>query len=123
MHVGQVALAAGLTAFALQGGVRSTAAALEAGPHAVVAGTAAAGILIGYWNHRRQLRRVAGADPMELLTRALYLLSTGLLVPVIVLLLVLFARSLLLAGQTYGAWLSRLRFRSALRPLLDRPRP
>ena len=57
---------------------------------------------------------------MELLTRTLYLLSTGLLVPVIVLLLVLFARSLLLAGRTYGAWLSRLRFRSALRPLLDR---
>ena len=57
---------------------------------------------------------------MELLTRALYLLSTSLLVPVIVLLLILFARSLLLAGRTYGAWLSRLRFRSALRPLLDR---
>ena len=57
---------------------------------------------------------------MELLTRALYLLSTGLLVPVIVLLLALFVRSLLLAGSTYGAWLSRLRFRSALRPLLDR---
>ena len=59
VHVGQVALAAGLTAFALQGGVRSTAAALEAGPHAVVAGTATAGILIGYWSHRRRLRRVA----------------------------------------------------------------
>ncbi len=57
---------------------------------------------------------------MELLTRALYLLSTGLLVPVIVLLLVLFARALLIAGRTYGAWLSRLRFRAALRPLLDR---
>ena len=57
---------------------------------------------------------------MELLTRTLYLLSTGLLVPVIVLLLILFARALLLAGRTYGAWLSRLRFRSALRPLLDR---
>ena len=60
VHVGQVALAAGLTAFALQGGVRSTTAALEPGPHAVVAGTAAVGILIGYWSHRRRLRRVAG---------------------------------------------------------------
>ena len=59
VHVGQVALAAGLTAFALQGGVRSTAAALEAGPHAVVAGAAAVGLLIGYWSHRRRLRRVA----------------------------------------------------------------
>ena len=56
---------------------------------------------------------------MELLTRTLYLLSTGLLVPVIVLLLILFGRSLLLVGRTYGAWLSRLRFRAALRPLLD----
>ena len=59
VHVGQVVLAAGLTAFALQGGVRSTAAALEAGPHAVVAGPRTAGILIGYWSHRRRLRRVA----------------------------------------------------------------
>ena len=59
VHVGQVALAAGLTAFALQGGVRSTAAALEAGPHAVVAAAAAVGLLIGYWSHRRRLRRVA----------------------------------------------------------------
>ena len=60
VHVGQVALAAGLTAFALQGGARSSAAALEAGPHAVVAGAAAVGILIGYWSHRRRLGRVAG---------------------------------------------------------------
>ena len=59
VHAAQVMLAAGLTAFALQGGVDRTAAALEAGPHAVVAGTAALGILIGYWSHRRRLRRVA----------------------------------------------------------------
>ena len=62
VHVGQVALAAGLTAFALQGGVRSTAAALEAGPHAVVAAAAAVGVLAGYWSHRRRLRRVAGRE-------------------------------------------------------------
>ena len=59
VHAAQVMLAAGLTAFALQGGVDRTAAALEAGPHAVVAGTAVLGILIGYWRHRRRLRRVA----------------------------------------------------------------
>ena len=59
VHAGQIVLAAGLTAFALQGGVERTVAALEAGPHAVVAGTAALGILIGYWSHRRRLRRVA----------------------------------------------------------------
>ena len=59
VHVAQVMLAAGLTAFALQGAVDRTAAALEAGPHAVVAGTVALGIGIGYWSHRRRLRRVA----------------------------------------------------------------
>ena len=59
VHAAQVVLAAGLTAFALQGGVERTAAALEAEPHAVVAGTAALGILAGYWSHRRRLRRVA----------------------------------------------------------------
>ena len=59
VHAAQVMLAAGLTAFALQGGVDRTAAALEAGPHAVVAGTVALGIGIGYWSHRRRLRRVA----------------------------------------------------------------
>lgn len=59
VHVGQVALAAGLTAFALQGGVENTAVTLEAGPHAVVAGVAAAGMLIGYWSHRRRPRRAA----------------------------------------------------------------
>ncbi len=59
VHAAQVMLAAGLTAFALQGAVDRTAAALEAGPHAVVAGTVALGIGIGYWSHRRRLRRVA----------------------------------------------------------------
>ena len=59
VHAAQVMLAAGLTAFALQGGVDRTAAALEAGPHAVVAGTAALGILVGYWSHRRRLRHGA----------------------------------------------------------------
>ena len=60
VHAAQVMLASGLTAFALQGGVASTAAALEAGPHAVVAGAVALGVLIGYWSHRRRRRRVAG---------------------------------------------------------------
>ncbi|MYK88245.1 MAG: hypothetical protein F4018_07805 [Acidobacteria bacterium] len=60
VHAAQVMLAAWLTAFALQGGVNRSAAALEAGPHAVVAAAAALGIGIGYWSHRRRLRR--GAD-------------------------------------------------------------
>ncbi len=60
VHVGQIALAAGLTAFALQGGAQTTTAALEAAPHAVVAAVAVLGMLVGYWSHRRRLRRVAG---------------------------------------------------------------
>lgn len=60
VHVGQVALAAGLTAFAWRGGAESTAPPLEAGPHAVVAGASALGVLAGYWSHRRRLRRGAG---------------------------------------------------------------
>ena len=59
MHVGQVVLAIALTAFALRGGVRSTGAAVEAGPLAVVAGAVALGVLVGYWSHRRRLRRIA----------------------------------------------------------------
>ncbi len=60
VHVGQVMLAGGLTAYALQGGVDSSATTLEAAPHAVVAGAAVLGMLIGYWSHRRRLRRLAG---------------------------------------------------------------
>ena len=59
VHAAQVMLAAGLTAFALQGGVESTAAKVEAGPHAVVAGAAALGLGIGFWSHRRRQRRAA----------------------------------------------------------------
>ena len=59
VHIGQVVLATGLTAFALRGEVRSTVAAIEAGPLAVVAGAALLGILVGYWSHRRRLRRLA----------------------------------------------------------------
>ncbi len=59
VHIGQVVLATGLTAFALRGGVRSTGAAVEAGPLAVVSGAALLGILVGYWSHRRRLRRLA----------------------------------------------------------------
>ncbi len=58
VHVGQVVLAAGLTAFALPGGARGAGVSVEAGPLAVVAGAAALGILVGYWSQRRRLRRL-----------------------------------------------------------------
>ena len=57
---------------------------------------------------------------MDLLTRVLYLLSSGLLIPVIVLLLLFFVRSLIQLGRTYGTWLSVLRFRSAAGVLVER---
>lgn len=57
VHVGQVALAAGLAAFTWPGGAESAAPPLEAGPHAAVAGAAALGVLAGYRSHRRRLRR------------------------------------------------------------------
>lgn len=57
---------------------------------------------------------------MDLLTRVLYLLSSGLLIPVIVLLLLFFVRSLIQLGRTYGTWLSALRFRSAAGALVER---
>lgn len=44
---------------------------------------------------------------MNHITDALYWLSTGLLVPVIVMLLVLFARALLMAGSFFGAFMGR----------------
>ena len=63
VHVGQVVLAAGLTAYALQGGVERSATALEAGPHAVVAGVAVLGMLVGYWSHRRAPAPPRGLSP------------------------------------------------------------
>ena len=62
VHAGQVVLAAGLTAFALRGDVEG-AAGMEVGPHAVVAGAILAGVLIGYWSHRRRLRRAPDTSP------------------------------------------------------------
>lgn len=46
---------------------------------------------------------------MNVITNALYWLSTGLLVPVVVLLLILFVRALLIAGGFYGLYVSRRR--------------
>ncbi len=60
VHVAQVMLAAGLTAFALRAGTEFQAAPLEFGPLAALAGTAALLFLAGYGDQRRRQRRVAG---------------------------------------------------------------
>jgi biopolymer transport protein ExbB/TolQ len=56
---------------------------------------------------------------MNLLTSVLYWLSTGMMIPVIVLLLIAFGWSLLLLGDLYGQYSWRLRHRSSLRKMLE----
>lgn len=52
---------------------------------------------------------------MDIITNILYWLTTGLLVPVIVLLLLLFVRSLLLGGAFYGVYISRQKKKANLK--------
>jgi biopolymer transport protein ExbB/TolQ len=54
---------------------------------------------------------------MDLLTSVLYWLSTGMMIPVIVLLLVAVGWALLLLGDLYGQYSWRLRQRAAMREL------
>jgi len=59
---------------------------------------------------------------MNVLTQVLYWLATGMLVPVIVLLLAAFGYALLLVGDMYGLYAARLRMAEPLRVLLERLR-
>lgn len=52
---------------------------------------------------------------MNFISDILYWISTGLLVPVIVLLIILFCRALLLAGSFYGQYMSILKTEALLR--------
>ena len=56
---------------------------------------------------------------MDIITNWLYWLTTGLLVPVIVFLLIFFVRSLLLVGKFYGIYVSRGRTNRKLKQLFD----
>ena len=47
---------------------------------------------------------------MDEITQILYWISTGLLIPVIVLLLIFFLRALLLIGTFYGMYIQKLKF-------------
>jgi biopolymer transport protein ExbB/TolQ len=56
---------------------------------------------------------------MDIITNWLYWLTTGLLVPVIVFLLIFFIRSLLLIGKFYGIYMSRMRTNKRIQQLID----
>ena len=60
---------------------------------------------------------------MNFLSDILYWISTGLLVPVIVLLIILFCRAILLAGSFYGQYLSIRKTETLLRNELSKLTP
>lgn len=57
---------------------------------------------------------------MTILTEVLYWISSGLLVPVIVMLLIAFGYTLLLIGDLYGLFAARLRIAGPIRDMLAR---
>lgn len=57
---------------------------------------------------------------MEILNQGLYLVSSGLLIPVIVVLLLLFLKALLLIGSFYGAYIRRIKQQKQITELLAR---
>jgi biopolymer transport protein ExbB/TolQ len=56
---------------------------------------------------------------MDEITKLLYWISTGLLIPVIVLLLLFFARALMLIGTFYGMYIQKLKFNKKMRSVFD----
>jgi biopolymer transport protein ExbB/TolQ len=56
---------------------------------------------------------------MDIITNWLYWLTTGLLVPVIVFLLILFIRSLLLIGSFYGTYINRTKNKQKIKKAID----
>lgn len=60
---------------------------------------------------------------MNFISDILYWISTGLLVPVIVLLIILFCRAILLAGSFYGQYLSIRKTETLLRNELSKLTP
>ncbi len=56
---------------------------------------------------------------MEEITKVLYWISTGLLLPVIVLLLIFFGRALILTGTFYSTYVQKLKFNKQMKPVFD----
>lgn len=57
---------------------------------------------------------------MEEITKILYWISTGLMVPVIVLLLIFLIRALLLIGTFYGTYMQKLKYNKAMGTTLEK---
>lgn len=51
---------------------------------------------------------------MEILTQTLYWISTGLMIPVVLLLIVMFIKSLLVVGRFYGDYINKMKFNKEL---------
>ena len=56
---------------------------------------------------------------MDQITNLLYWISTGLLIPVIVLLLIFFLRALLLVGLFYGMYMQKLKFNKSFKEKIN----
>lgn len=56
---------------------------------------------------------------MSELTKLLYWISTGLMVPVIILLLLFFGRALILIGTFYSSYMQKLKFNQQMRSVFD----
>lgn len=56
---------------------------------------------------------------MEIVTKALYWISTGLLIPVIILLLIFFVQALILIGTFYSTYVHKLKFNKEFAPILN----
>ncbi len=56
---------------------------------------------------------------MDEITKVLYWISTGLMVPVIVLLLLFFGRALILVGTFYSYYIQKLKFNKQMRSVYD----
>ncbi len=57
---------------------------------------------------------------MEQITKILYWISTGLMVPVVVLLLIFFIRALMLIGSFYSTYVGQLKFNKQMAPVWER---
>ncbi len=57
---------------------------------------------------------------MEILNKTMYWISTGLMLPVVVILILLFMRALLALGGFYGAYLNRLKRKKTMDNYLER---
>lgn len=68
--------------------------------------------LNGYQKHYNKTK-------MDEITKILYWISTGLLIPVIILLLFFFIRALITIGTFYSMYIQKLKFNKVMRPIFE----